>query len=362
MGKCKVLSSKLAIMSTDAHPSLFQRIVGSLAGLYLLVMLVYLAARFTIQDSFWLLALLNSFALLLFLPLPFLVLLVLLARSRRAFLSLVPIILLIAAWFGPRFLPKANATQNDPFIRVMSNNLWRLNPTPEQVAYLALDAQADVIFLQEVQLSTQGEALAVLDADYPYQSSLVDEIRLDLYTAVNLTLSRYPFVEAEEVPAAPFVYRNVIEVDEQRIALYNVHLVAPVGGARVQIGDNYFSRTFLGYDDRQRNQQIDALLVHLTAEPYPFIVAGDFNTSDLSMTYTRLAAQMGDSFAEAGVGLGASWPVVEALGWPAFIPPFSRMDYIWHSDGLRAVNARQGEFVGSDHLPLLVDFAPEPGS
>lgn len=345
------------------RPSFFRRAVTFLAGLYLLSMLLYLLGRFTIQDSFWLFSLVNSFAHLLFLPLPLLLILALLARSRRAFFSLLPIIILGLVWFGPRFLPKNIAPAQTLVLRVMTSNVWRLNPTPEAVAQLALDNQADVIFLQEVEPTTQQPTLTMLNAVYPYQNRLVDEIRASMYTSVNMTYSRYPFVSSEQIalnaPKMPYIYRSVIQVNGQPIALYNTHLTAPVTGSRrVQVSDDYFSRVALGFDDSERNQQLAALLAHLQTEPYPYIIAGDFNTSDLSMTYTWVASEMGDSFAEAGVGFGSSWPMVEALGWPS-LPPFIRMDYIWHGQGLRTIKSWQGTFVGSDHLPLLAEFEVE---
>lgn len=325
-------------------------------------MLVYLAARLTIRDQFWLMGLVNSFAYLLFVPLPLLFLLALVVRSRRAMLGLLPIILLIGLWFGPRFLPKIAPPAGASIFRVMTNNVWRLNPTPEAVTNLVIESMPDVVFLQEVQLSTQGDALATLDADYPYQTQWVDEIRLSMYEAVDITLSRYPFVESEKVelglPNMPFIYRNMIEINGKRIALYNVHLVTPfTENPRLPVGDNYFAKVAVGYDDTQRNQQIAVLLAHLSSEPYLYIVAGDFNLSDLSMTYVDIAQQMRDSFIEAGNGLGHSWPEARALGLPAFLPRLVRMDYIRHSNGLQAVHAWQGEFVGSDHLPLFAEFA-----
>lgn len=66
---------------------------------------------------------------------------------------------------------------------------------------------------------------------------------------------------------------------------------------------------------------------------------------------------MNDSFREAGVGLGTSWPVSRMRGLPWFIPPLIRIDYIWHSDHFRAVMAQQGPERGSDHLPVLATLA-----
>lgn len=344
---------------SPTHPSRFQRFSNITAGLYLLSILIYLLLRFTLQDGLWWLGLVNTFAYIIFLPLPFLLLLALLARSRRAFLSLLPVIFLLLLWFGPRFITK-NVAPDGTILRVMTNNVWRLNPTPEVVADLITIAKPDIVFLQEVQLSTQGDALVPLQNDYPYQSSLIDEIRIHLYTAANITLSRYPFVISEKIELnvanMPNIYRDVIEVDGQRIALYNIHLITPFSeNPRLPIGDNYFAKVALGYDDEPRNQQLAALLAYLKTEPYPYIAAGDFNLSDLSMTYGSISGQMRDSFSEVGSGLGYSWPMAEALALPDFLPPLVRMDYIWHS-GLQALSAWQGAFVGSDHLPQFADF------
>ncbi len=338
----------------------FPLLVSRTAGLYLLAMLAYLAARFIFQDSYWVLSLVNSFAIFLFLPLPFLLILALFTRSRAALLSLLPIMVLLILWFGPRFLPKTSAALS-PTLRVMTNNIWHVNPTPEEVVQLAEAAQPDVIFLQEVQPVRQRSALTALKSDYPYEVSQTDQIRLaeQGYVAVNRTLSRYPFVEVTPKSPTSLPYdRNVIEVNGQRIALYNVHLVSPVGGHRLSgLTDNYFVQMTLGFDDTERNQEIDTLLAQLAAEPYPYIVAGDFNTSDTSMTYARIAGTMHDSFSEAGSGFGASWPMTRALGWPRLIPPLVRMDYIWHSGSLQAVKVWQGVFDGSDHLPLFADLS-----
>jgi endonuclease/exonuclease/phosphatase (EEP) superfamily protein YafD len=345
---------------SPTRPSRFKRFANITAGLYLLSTLVYLLLRFTLQDGLWWLGLVNTFAYVIFLPLPFLLLLALLASSRRAFLSLLPVIFLLLLWFGPRYITK-NVAPDGTILRVMTNNVWRLNPTPKAVTDLITIAKPDIVFLQEVQLSTQADALVTLQNDYPYQSSLIDQIRIHLYTAANITLSRYPFVISEKIELnitnMPAIYRDVIEVEGQRIALYNIHLITPFSeNPRLPVGDNYFAKVALGYDDEPRNQQLAALLAYLKTEPYPYIAAGDFNLSDLSMTYGSIGGQMRDSFSEAGSGLGYSWPMAEALALPDILPPLMRMDYIWHSS-LQTLSAWQGTFVGSDHLPQFADFA-----
>jgi endonuclease/exonuclease/phosphatase (EEP) superfamily protein YafD len=299
---------------------LFRRITNQTTLVYLLLITLYLLLRFTIGDRHWVISEVNSFALLLFIPLPILFLLSLLAGSRRALLYLLPVILLAVIWIGPRFLPKNPVVQaaNATTFRVMSSNVSHFNIDPERVPRLALAETSDIIFLQEVQLSDQQPAFSTLDTAYPYQTRQQDQMRTGMYSAVNITYSRFPFVTSEEIdphiPEMPTIYRNVIELSGQRIALYNIHLLSPGGAGRLtELSSNYFVRYALGFDDAARNRQIDALLAYLATEPYPYIAAGDFNTSDFSMTYTHLAAQMHDSFAEAGIGLGSSWPAARAF-------------------------------------------------
>lgn len=345
------------------RPSSLRRITNLSALIYLLLIVTYGFSRFIIQDRFWVVSLVNTFAPLVFVPLPILLMFALIVRSRRAGLYLLPITLWGVVWFGPRFLPKNNSlsTSNAPTFRVMTNNVSHFNQFPEKVPAVIQSQNPDVIFLQEVLLAEQQPTLSVLDTTYLYQTRQDDDMRTGMYNAVNITYSRLPFVLSEEVdlhiPEIPHIYRNVIEWNDQRIALYNIHLLSPGGAGRFpNLTSNYFVRYALGFDDTVRNSQIDVLLTFLATEPYPYIAAGDFNTSDFSMTYTRLAAQMRDSFSEATIGLGGSWPAARALALPSFLPPLIRIDYIWHSAGLQATNAWEGNFTGSDHLPMFADI------
>ncbi|MEP6988325.1 MAG: endonuclease/exonuclease/phosphatase family protein, partial [Chloroflexota bacterium] len=285
-------------MSGQPKPylSLLRRILNRIVLLYLLLMITYGLSRLIIQDRLWFLSLINTFAPVVFIPLPILLLWVLIIRSRRAALYLLPILIWMTLWFGPRFLPKNRgaSVSNIPSLRVMTNNISHFNQSPERVPALVLTQNPDVIFLQEVQLTDTQQALSALESAYPYQTRQYDDMRTSMYSAVNITYSRFPFVISEEVdphvPEMPTIYRNVIELNGQRIALYNIHLLSPGGAGRfTRFANNYFVRYAMGFNDTIRNSQIEALLAYLATEPYPYIAAGDFNTSDFSMTYTRLA-------------------------------------------------------------------------
>jgi endonuclease/exonuclease/phosphatase family metal-dependent hydrolase len=148
----------------------------------------------------------------------------------------------------------------------------------------------------------------------------------------------------------------ILDLDGLPMAFYNISLATPLEGNwqnRLSFQTPFLS-LIARYDDSERNGQIRKLAAQIEAETPPYIVAGDFNLSDQSSFYGILAARMGDSFREAGTDLGLTWPAFPALGVSSLFPPLIRMDYVWHSTGIRARSAFVGPYLGSDHLPVDV--------
>ena len=58
-----------------------------------------------------------------------------------------------------------------------------------------------------------------------------------------------------------------------------------------------------------------------------------------------------DLWAEAGTGDGLTWPAVG---------PFERIDWVWHTPDMHAVDASVPATTASDHLPLLVSLEGRP--
>jgi len=344
---------------TEKRPSMIKRIINITALIYLIVMGIYLVLRLTIGDGDTRLSLINSFAYFLFIPLPVLLILALLVRSRLAFLRLLPVLIAVMVWIGPRFIPKGIvAAGSGQKIRVFAANTWAHNADPELLKTRFRESDADILCLEEITPDFAANHLPDMRALYPYESFQKDANR----KGDNFTLSRYPIISSEYVdlgvPDVPSPVRVVIDINAEKVAVYTVHLAWPVDKEHVQaVQMDFYMRVITGFDDRTRNKQIDNLLAYLKQEPYPYILAGDFNTSDFSVTYNKLAGAMHDSFAEGGIGLGTSWPVAHVRGLPAWLPPLIRIDYIWHSDSLRTIRAWQGAETGSDHLPLLADLA-----
>lgn len=343
-----------------------QRILAGLAGFfatsYFLTLMIYLILRYTLGDSLWWLSLANTFAHFLFLPLLILLPLALIARSRRALVTLLPVLLLAVIWFVPYHIPRQTVlAAGETTLTVATANLWARDAAFDTIERLM--GEADVLALQEITQSYVDDRLPALLETTAYHRSPFDQS----HRGHNLTLSRYPIVEASHLalghPEYTWALRTVIDVEGQPVAVYNVHFMLPMhvgDGLRGRLASGQgplFARLVLGFDDRIRNEQIANLLAHLQTEPYPYVVAGDFNMSDQSMTYQRVAATMTDAYRAAGAGFHGSWPVAVVRGLPAFVPPLLRIDYIWHSDGLHTLDAHTGDATGSDHLPVLATLA-----
>jgi endonuclease/exonuclease/phosphatase family metal-dependent hydrolase len=329
-----------------------------LAGsVYVLGLTGCILLRLLAGDRFWWLAFLNNFTPLYFAPLLILVPLLVLYRLRRLLKLSLTLCLVGALWFGPYFLPRIATPANGPTLRVLTFNAYGGNQQRDRVEAWLRQMNADVVLLQEIPESYASGGLAMLEDLYPYRFTQTTAQRW----WGNVTLSRFPLLETDtpdmEDSDMPVRQRVVIDFQGQPVAIYNVHLVMPVRkvprlDSLAERLKNPFVTMALSYDSALRDSQIADLRVLLDKEPYPFLVAGDFNMSDQTEIYRTLAARMSDSFREAGWGFGWSWPVASEVELPAFVSPLIRIDYIWHSSQWRAVTAAQGPELGSDHLPL----------
>jgi endonuclease/exonuclease/phosphatase family metal-dependent hydrolase len=82
------------------------------------------------------------------------------------------------------------------------------------------------------------------------------------------------------------------------------------------------------------------------------VVAGDFNDTPGSRTWTAMAEQFDDVWLLAGAGDGFTFP---STG------PDRRIDYIWLGKGapLRPLRSWVPRTGASDHLPLVVELVWE---
>ena len=317
--------------------------------LYILMLSTYIILRLLFGDAVWIMASLNNFAPYYFLPLLLTIPVAMLLRTPR--LTGLKLILLAVGviWFMPRYIPNnitRAAPQTETTVKVVTFNVPTRHQQYDQVANWLREVDADIVLLQEVtgEWATQRGVPQLLDL-YPHQ--------VGQWEWGNTTLSKYPIVDQYDSR-----YLKV-DIDGTVVALYNIHFWMPISEhPRVRLPVHFpYADVITRYDDRGRNDQINGLIARINTETLPFIVGGDFNMSDNAVKYHDLAAIMHDSFREAGVGVGASWPVAYQAGLPLFIPPLIRIDYIWHSDHFTSLSSELGPALDSDHRPVISTLA-----
>jgi vancomycin resistance protein VanJ len=305
---------------------------------------VFLLVRWLIGESWGLIALFNSIAHLLFLPAIFLLPLAIMLRRRMTVLLVIPALLAFVLGYGAAFMPRpVQAASDGEALRILTYNLKSLTHNFDPVLAVIREAGADVVALQELSQPMADYLAQALAAEYPHQA---------MHTTANEpvpgqgVLSRYPIVADDYWRVYLAMQRVTLEVDGQALALYNAHPIMPLsrGG---------FSR---------RGEEISDLLARAAGETGAVLLVGDFNMSDQSADYWRVAAQYQDSYREAGWGLGLTFPA----NMPLFsgsryipsvlqnVPPLVRLDYIFHNAAFEALEARVWPVSGgSDHLPVF---------
>ncbi|MDQ7027162.1 MAG: endonuclease/exonuclease/phosphatase family protein [Anaerolineae bacterium] len=322
----------------------------SLLNIYHLLLGIYWILRSLFGGTFWWLALLNTFALFVIIPLLLTVPVTLLLRGKRSTAIAIILTVIAIAKYVP--LPKPAPPPSNDTIRVISYNVWNRNPQLNSDIDWLLEQDADVIVLVEA-VNHHLPVLSRLMNHYAYQYTLVGGIMI---------VSRYPILEnqivvlevADSENKGRVALRSQLDVNGQAISVYSVHLSVPRSPAQhfPFVPYQRFIYTIQHYDESRRNAQIAVLLEYVGKENNPVLIMGDFNMSHTSAIYDDfVAAGLVDSYAAAGNGFGLSWSLKPSL------PPVLRIDYVWHSSSLRTVQAQIGERRGSDHLPVIVDIA-----
>lgn len=325
---------------------------------YSVAFIVYLLLRLVIGDGWWWMAMLNSFVLWGFVPLLLLMPFALVWKMPRVALLIGTLVMVAVVWYAPRFMPKNIAQAQGNTLRVVTFNMWGNNQEFENIEAWLREIDADIVLLQEVAPMYADENIVNLMDVYPYQFFQTTDER---YWG-NGILSRYPLLESENFLGVgdALQQRIVIEVNDQRVVVYNVHYYMPQTDTPHFILpiDYPYLNIALMYDDTTRNQQIQEVLDMTQNEQGIVIVGGDFNLSDSSIFYDHVAAEMTDAFRQAGTGLGLSWPNARReTELPSWTPPVMRIDYIWYRGDATATNAYVGAQLGSDHLPVVVTLA-----
>lgn len=241
-------------------------------------------------------------------------------------------------------------------MRLMTYNIRGAQGGVERVAATIRAQKPDVLCLQEavVVKEGQGDPVGPLHQALPgYHEARAGEVCI---------FSRFPVLAQaqHQFPqgASRFVLEAILDVRGQPVRVITVHpyTIALRHSPGVP-GPWRALPERIEHSLKVRNDQV-ALLLQVIEHPpstwkrewrqAPLLVAGDFNTPPRGRVYNALASRLGDSWREAGWGLGDSYSATM---------PVVRIDYAWHSKPWSVQRAFVPSSQASDHRPLVVDLA-----
>jgi endonuclease/exonuclease/phosphatase (EEP) superfamily protein YafD len=303
-------------------------LIAALASLGLLTLAGFLGRRT------WLLDLTSHFRV------QYLCLLVLLANGFLVFSQFwgagVALILAVvnATVILPRFISRARAASKGPECRLLLCNVLKRNRSYQRLRDLVIQEQPDLVVLIEPDLAWL-DGIADLRLDYPYWAVAP---RQDAYGVA--ILSRQPFQSQEVIhldsAEGPTVVARVDLKNhhDQILTVIATHPPPPKGAVH----------------SANRNDQLQALAQFVRQQDGALILCGDFNLSPWSPHFSDLLKRSGLDDSGRGFGIQPTWPVDNFL-------MRTPIDHCLISPHIAVRRRRLGPRIGSDHLPVILDFS-----
>jgi endonuclease/exonuclease/phosphatase (EEP) superfamily protein YafD len=245
------------------------------------------------------------------------------------------------------------AQANQSKIRVLSMNLYFKNSSYKKAASFIAKSQPDILILQELTQEWENEIKETL-AMFPHSIRLrysnvypigndsvkspfggfmrKHKLSLGLFSKLpfeNTTLGQF-----EDYPT-PYIMAQ-LKFKEKNFALFGVHLISPVGKVR----------------SNTRNMQLASLANKIQKTHQPTVLLGDLNTTPWSPHFRDFIRKTGLHETRKNLGIYPSWPT-------RYLPLQIPIDHSLTSTGITVQSFRMGSDIGSDHFPVILDFATD---
>jgi endonuclease/exonuclease/phosphatase (EEP) superfamily protein YafD len=233
-----------------------------------------------------------------------------------------------------RFISLAHAASNGPSYRLLLSNILKSNRSYHYLLALVAREQPDLVVLVEPD-QAWIDALADLRLHYPYWQVAARE---DSYGIA--LLSRQPFESAEVIHLGStgvptlVVRLQMANHREQLLTVIATHPPPPKGAA----------------PSANRNDQLQALAHFVRQQSQAVILCGDLNLSPWSPYFFDLLRDSGLADSGRGYGIQPTWPADNYL-------LRTPIDHCLVSSQISLRSRRLGQRIGSDHLPVILDFS-----
>ena len=221
-------------------------------------------------------------------------------------------------------------------MRALFANVFWLNRSSEAVRRLIREVHPDIIVLTEVN-ERWLSALRDLAAEYPCFKAVLHPNGFGILLCGRSHTQRHEVLRIREVGLLAVL--APLQIHQQRITVIGAHPASPVTPTRMRV----------------RNRQLDRLAKLVIQQQGPLIVLGDLNATSWSPAFQDLlrTTQLRDS--RIGFGLQPTWPAsISSLRIP--------IDHCLVSPEVVVHQRYVGPQIGSDHLPVIVEFSIDVAS
>ncbi len=227
---------------------------------------------------------------------------------------------------------------------------------------------ADIVCLQEYFVSKTGQTIFSqkdvnkLLKNYPYQSVTGLESSGKYHTFGLACFSKYPIEKTREIEFESSYNGAVvytINIDGKKYNVANVHLESnSIKAEDKELYSNFILksedvkletvteniRKRLGRAYRARAVQVKKIKDYLeTQDTQGTIICGDFNDTPISYSYYQMKRGLKDAYVSTAFGPG--------ITYNEYLFHF-RIDYIMHSENIKAYRTKVDKIKYSDHYPL----------
>lgn len=321
------------------------------ANLYLAGLFAWFGLSIVAGERIAAVELASQLAVWFFAPLLLVAPLCLLVRSRITRIGTALAALAFVWLWGGLFIPRGpTGLVADATLTVMTYN--PLGPQSAVKAALGVieAEQADVVAFQELNPDLARVVQTELRSEYPYQ--VLDPEGSVLGMGV---ISKHPLIaNGDQLPLSWVGSPQLLTLDWEgrRVSLVNFHAWPPQ-----MAGGSYEDLAGVLRMQARQGEAISAYARRKMPEG-PVIAVGDANATQLSGVYRELAQALDDSWWEVGRGLGHTWGGSKLPATPFGPLWVARIDYVFHSLDLTALEARVAKHDGvSDHRGVVVKLA-----
>ena len=282
----------------------------------------------------WLCDLFSHFRAQYFIALALSGALLLIPRWRKTAAAFGLLALVNLAVILPLYLPPApKPAPGVPSVRLFLLNVNVGTGRTGDIAALLRRYDPDIVALLEV-----GDRVfaGLKDALAPYPSRLVfpreDSFGMGFF-------SRRPLKQASKIVIGEAGLPSILALVEMPRGECTVLVTHPLPPAGAEWS-------------RLRNEQFARLAETARGIPGPLLLVGDLNAAPWNQHFRRLLRDSGLQDSARGRGVQPTWPAGSIL---LRIP----LDHCLHSPSVRILDRQIGPDVGSDHLPVIMDFTLE---